>query len=188
MLQGELRAQLVAAGARLAAAGLVRESEGNISARLDEARCLVTATGAANAQLRNAELIEIHLDSDEIPERATSEVGLHAGVYRRRPDVNAIVHAHPPAVLRLAALNRLPDRRTLEDGEEAFGRVVEVPHFREGSVELAEAVAEALADAPACVLSLHGAVTVGVSIGLALRRMLYLERAAARTLSASTDV
>ena len=183
MLQGELPAQLVAAGARLAAAGVVRESEGNISVRLDETRCLVTATGAANALLRTGELIELSVDCDEFPDRATSEAGLHAGVYRRRPDVNAIVHAHPPAVLRLAALARLPDRRTLEDGEEPFGRVVEVPHYREGSTELAEAVAEALADASACVLSRHGAVTVGASISQALRRMLYLERAAARTLS-----
>jgi len=183
MLEGDLPAQLVAAGARLAAAGLVRDSEGNLSARLDATHCLVTATGAANAQLRNAELVELPLDRDAIPDRATSEAGLHAGVYRRRPDVNAIVHAHPPAVLRLAALDRLPDRRSLEDGEEAFGRVVEVPHFREGSRELAEAVAEALVDASACVLSMHGAVTVGASIGQALRRMLYLERAAARTLS-----
>jgi L-fuculose-phosphate aldolase len=183
MLEGEFPAQLVAAGARLAAAGIVRESEGNMSVRLDKTRCLVTATGAANARLRTAELVELPLDRDEFPDRATSEAGLHAGVYRRRPDVNAIVHAHPPAVLRLAALDRMPDRRRLEDGEEEFGRVVAVPHFREGSPELAEAVAEALADASACILSLHGAVTVGTSIGQALRRMLYLERAAARTLS-----
>ena len=66
MLEGDLPTQLVAAGARLAAAGLVRESEGNISARIDESNCLVTATGSANAHLRTAELIEVSLNFGDL--------------------------------------------------------------------------------------------------------------------------
>ena len=183
MLEGDLPAQLVAAGARLAAAGLVRESEGNLSVRLSPSTCLVTATGALNAQLRTAELVEVSLAYGEFPDRATSEAGLHVGVYRRRPEVTAIVHAHPPAILQLAGIGCLPDRSRLEDGEEIFGRVVEVAYFLEGSVELAEAVGDALVNSSACVLARHGAVTTGSSIEQALRRMLFLERAAARTVS-----
>ncbi|MEJ2188126.1 MAG: class II aldolase/adducin family protein, partial [Acidobacteriota bacterium] len=64
---GELRAQLAAAGARLAAAGLVRDSEGNLSARVDWRTCLVTATGAELGRLRFSELIEVPLNSRDIP-------------------------------------------------------------------------------------------------------------------------
>jgi ribulose-5-phosphate 4-epimerase/fuculose-1-phosphate aldolase len=62
-----------------------------------------------------------------------------------------------------------------------FGEVRLVSHFEEGSRQLAYAAAEALAGAVACVLVDHGAVTVGSDVKLALRRMLWLERAAART-------
>ena len=181
MMVGELRAQLAAAGARLAAAGLVRDSEGNLSARVDWRSCLVTATGAELGRLRFSELVAVPLDSHERPHGATSEVALHLGLYHSRRDVAAVVHAHPPTVLRLAAEGKLPDRRTLEDDEQLFGRVVEVPHLREGSEALAQAVMSALAEASSCVLVDHGAVTVGRSVEEALRRMLSFERAAART-------
>ena len=184
MMVGELRAQLAAAGARLAAAGLVRDSEGNLSGRIDPRSCVVTATGAVLGQLRFSELVVLRLDSRGISDRATSEAGLHLDLYRRKAEGMAVVHAHPPAVLRLAKEGRLPDRRKLEEGEQLFGRVVEVSHFKEGSSALADAVVAALEEASACVLLGHGAVTVGASVEQALRRMLYLERAAARTLEA----
>lgn len=182
MLVGELRQQLAAAGARLAAAGLVRESEGNLSARVDWRSCLVTATGAELGRLRFSGLIEVPLDAREIPAGATSELALHLGLLQSRGDVAAVVHAHPPTVLRLAAEGKLPDRRTLDEDEQLFGRVVEVPYLQEGSVALAQAAVTALTEASSCVLLDHGAVTVGVTVEEALRRMLSLERAAARTL------
>lgn len=181
MLKGDFHTQLVAAGARLAAAGLVRASEGNISVRIDGGRCLVTPTGGVTGRLTGADMVEVPLDRGKVPRRASSEVRLHIEIYRARPDVEAIVHAHPPCVLRLAGAGRLPDAGLLGEDGSRFGRVVEVPYFEEGSRELAVTAAGALLDASACVLSDHGAVTVGTTIERALRRMLRLEWAAART-------
>ena len=181
MMLGELRTQLAAAGARLAGAGLIRESEGNLSARIDAKSCVVTSTGSSTGGLDFRELVVVRLDGGEIPARATSEARLHLDLYRRRPEVMAIVHAHPPAVLRLAEKGWLPDALKLEDDEQLFGHPVEVAYFPEGSSALAEAVAAALADACACVLLDHGAVTVGATVEQALRRMLSLERAAIRS-------
>ena len=180
MLVGELAEQLAAAGSRLAAAGLVRASEGNLSARIDARRILVTPAGGVTGRLRGADLVEVALDGAPVPARASSEVHLHLEVYRRRPDVGAVVHAHPPRVLRLARAGRLPEPRHLGTDERLFGQVLEVAHFEEGSRALAVAAAGALADSVACVLRDHGAVTVGASVDQALRRMLVLERAAAR--------
>ncbi len=62
MLAGDLHTQLVAAGARLAAAGLVRAREGNISARLTRSTCLVTPTGSITGRMRGAELVEVAIE------------------------------------------------------------------------------------------------------------------------------
>jgi len=180
MMVGELRGQLVAAGVRLASVGLVRGSEGNLSARIDRERCLVTPTGSVTGRLGAGELLVMPIDGRDTPERATSEAELHLELYRRRAEIMAIVHAHPPMVLRLAMDGQLPDSQVLDEGERVFGKVVDVEHFEEGSSELAVAAAAALTDASACVLRDHGAVTVGTDVDQALRRMLFLERAAVR--------
>ncbi len=181
MLKGDLYTQLVAAGARLAAAGLVHASEGNLSARIDGGRCLVTPTGGVTGRLTGADMVEVPLDRGTVPRRASSEARLHIEIYRSRPDVEAIVHAHPPCVLRLAEQGRMPGAGFLDEDGSRFGGVIAVPYSEEGSRELARTAAAALLTATACVLLEHGAVTVGVTVESALRRMLRLERAAART-------
>jgi L-fuculose-phosphate aldolase len=181
MLTGELVAQLTAAGSRLAAAGLVRASEGNLSVRIDSRRCLVTPAGGVTGRLSGADLVEVPLDGAPVSAWASSEVHLHIEVYRRRPDVGAVVHAHPPRVVQLARAGHLPDPRLLEADERLFGQVLQVAHLEEGSRALAMAVGTALANSVACVLLDHGAVTVGETVESALRRMLFLERAAARS-------
>lgn len=180
MLAGDLHTQLVAAGTRLAAAGLVRASEGNVSARLTHSTCLVSPTGSVTGRMSGAELVEVAIDGRDLSRRATSEVQLHLEVYRRRADVAAIVHAHPPRVLRLAAAGNMPQGSFLEEDEVVFGSVLGARYFPEGSLELARAAADALGDATACVLHEHGAVAVGATVEAALLRMLSMERAAAR--------
>jgi L-fuculose-phosphate aldolase len=181
MIEAEARGQLVAVGVRLAAAGLVRQSEGNLSIRLGQSRCLLTPTGSDLGRLDPSELVEVILDSDDVPARATSEVHLHLELYRRRPDVGAVVHAHPPRLLRLDAEGKLPLWRRLEDRGRKLGAVVAVPYHSEGTLELARGTADALRIAEACVLREHGAVTVGPTLMAAFVRMLDLERAASLT-------
>ena len=181
MLGGDLHTQLVTAGARLARAGLVCGPEGNLSARLGGRRCLLTPTGGLTGRLTGADLVEVGIDGAGVSPRASSEFRMHLEIYRRRPDVGAIAHAHPPTVLRLAALGRLPDPSALDQDERIFGRVIEVDYAEEGSRELATSVGAALDDAVACVLREHGAVTVGDTVETALRRMLWLERCAVRS-------
>ena len=181
MIEAEISAQLIVVGERLAAAGLVRESEGNLSIRLGGGRCLMTATGCELGRLDSTDLVVVELETTAVPPRATSEARLHLELYRRRPDISAIVHAHPPRLLRLDAEGRLPVWRRLEDRGKMLGPVVAVPHHAEGTVALARATAEALRRAKACVLREHGAVTVGPTLMAAFVRMLDLERAASLT-------
>jgi len=181
MIWGKARDQLVAVGERLAVAKLVRHSEGNLSLRIDESRFLVTTTGSDLGRLEPTDLVEVNLEASAVPPRATSEVHLHLEIYRRRADVLAIVHAHPPRLLRLDAAGGLPRSRIIEDRGKMLGRIVSAAYFEEGSLALATAAADALMRANACVLCGHGAVTVGPSLMQAYVRMLDLERAASLT-------
>jgi ribulose-5-phosphate 4-epimerase/fuculose-1-phosphate aldolase len=181
MVRSDQRGQLVAVGNRLAAAGLVRGSEGNLSVRLNDSECLVTPTGSELGNLDPADLVVVAVDGSKVPDRASSEVHLHLELYRRRGDARAIVHAHPPRLLSLDADGKLPHWRRLEDRGKMLGAVVSVPHHPEGSLTLARSAAEALVHAKACVLSGHGAVTLGPSLMAAFVRMLDLERAASLT-------
>ena len=181
MIEIDQRAQLIAVGERLAAAGLVRESEGNLSIRLGDSSCVVTSTGSDLGRLDPSDLVEVPIEATTIPRGATSEAQLHLELYRLRPDVSAIVHAHPPRLLRLDADGKLPVWRRLEDRGKMLGSVIAVPYHAEGTLALAEATAGALKFAKACVLQKHGAVTVGPSLMAAFVRMLDLERAASLT-------
>jgi L-fuculose-phosphate aldolase len=173
--------QLIAVGQRLAAAALVRESEGNLSIRLDDTRCVMTSAGSELGNLRSGELVEVDLGTDGIPAGATSEAQLHLELYRNRPDIGAIVHAHPPRLLQLDAEGKLPVWRRLEDRGKKLGAIVAVPYHEEGTRALARATSGALRTARACVLRQHGAVTVGPTLMAAFVRMLDLERAASLT-------
>ena len=181
MLRSDIRAQLIEVGGRLAAAGLVRESEGNLSIRLEGSRCLMTPTGTNLGCLEPSDLIEVAIEATAIPPRATSEAQLHLELYRSRPDIGAVVHAHPPRLLRLDAEGKLPVWRRLEDRGKMLGAVVAVAYHAEGTLALARATAGALRTARACVLREHGAVAVGPTLMAAFVRMLDIERAASLT-------
>lgn len=181
MTESDLATQLIEVGRRLAGAGLVHESEGNLSIRLGDSGCLMTATGANLGLLTASDLVEVTVATTVMSSRATSEAQLHLELYRRRPEVAAVVHAHPPHLLRLDADGKLPVWRRLEDRGKMLGAVVAVDYFAEGSEALARATAAALRTSKACVLRQHGAVTVGPTLMAAFVRMLDLERAAGLT-------
>lgn len=171
------RLELVAAGARLATAGLLLAGEGNLSVRVG-GTVLITPAGADKGRLVAADLISFDLSEGCSAGVASTEIRLHNALYQRHREVAAVVHAHPRSVLGLAANNRLPDCRLTIEGERDLGAAVLVGVFPPGSQELADAVAQAVDHAPACVLDRHGAVTVGETLKQAVRRMLLLERLA----------
>jgi L-fuculose-phosphate aldolase len=170
------RIEMVAAGAQLAAAGVIVSGEGNLSIRIGPDRILVTPRGVDKGRLRAVDLVVMPLESAEIPRDASSEARLHAALYQRYPRINAVVHAHPPGVQALAARFEVPDVHLLAEGPELVDRIGWIGSYPAGSEELAQAVAGGLEDAQACVLAQHGAVAVGATMAIAMRRMFLLER------------
>lgn len=171
---GSLRAQVADACRALAAAGLVRATSGNVSAR-DGDRVAITPTGGVLAEL-TAEQIVVVDRAGEVVEGTlapTSEIALHLGVYERY-DAGAVVHTHAPVATALSlVLDELP---TVHYEMLALGGSVRVAPYRTfGTPELAESVLEALEGRTAALMANHGAITYGEDLALAVERTHLLE-------------
>ncbi|MEW6336201.1 MAG: class II aldolase/adducin family protein [Acidobacteriota bacterium] len=172
--EARLRSELVAAGAELSRLGLIRAGEGNFSARIEGDRFLLTRAGAAKRRLVAHSLALCGCRS-ELPAGASSEGRMHQAVYRAFPEVAAIVHAHPPAVLALVARGGWPDVSRLTEAALLVGAVSRVEALPPGSAELAEAVARALRGATVAVMVGHGIVGVGATVEQAVARVLTVD-------------
>ncbi len=180
-----LRAELVAAGARLARLGLVRGGEGNLSARLGSGHVLISPRGADKGRLSMPSLVRRALAGGGGDEASTEAV-VHLAVYRRCPEVGALVHAHPGAVLALDALGGVPEPAALLEGPVVVPRIVRVPPLAPGGEALAAACAEALRGAPVAVLSAHGVLAAGRDAAEAVFRVEVTELLASVALAAKT--
>jgi L-fuculose-phosphate aldolase len=159
---------ICAAGRRLGARGLIAASEGNLSARLDGDRLLMTPSGRRKDELAPEDLVAVTIDPAHTPPgaRPSSDIAIHRAIYRARPDVVAIVHAHLPVSMALTISGVVPDPQTLPETAHFLPVLPLVPFAAMGSEELGQAVAEALtpADEPtpgAVLLERHGAIAVG---------------------------
>jgi L-fuculose-phosphate aldolase len=166
----------VAAGARLAARRLIVAAEGNLSIRLEDGRLLITPSGRRKDELGGDDLIVVGPAVRDPTDAASgptpsSDVAIHRAIYRARPDVTAVVHAHLPAAMALTAAGERPDPAMLPETALLLPRLPVVPFAPMGSDELGAAIAAALAEgeprANAVVLERHGAVAVGSGDGRA---------------------
>jgi len=185
MSSDTLRAEIIEVGRRLYEKGLIAATEGNISVRLEGGQ-LVTAGGASKGFLTSEQVVKTDLDGRRLEGRCavSSEVAMHAAIYRRRPEVNAVVHAHPPFATAFAVAHMPLDQPILAEAVLVLGAVPLVRYAPPSTAELAEAVAEGLAGAGAALLANHGAVTVGETLARAHQRMETLEHLARVTLLA----
>ena len=182
--EAELRAAIVEAGRRLYAKGLVAGNEGNISVR-HGARLLVTPGGACKGFLRPEDVVETDLEGRALGSaRATSEILMHAAVYRARADVHAVVHAHPPVATGFAVAGVALDRPVLAEPVVTLGPVPVVPFGTPSTSELARHVEQAIAGSHALLLANHGALAVGETLWRAWERMETLEQYARIALAA----
>lgn len=178
--------QIVAAGRRLGARGLISATEGNISVRLASGMLLVTPAGRRKDELEPGDLLEVPVvakpglaGSDGAP-RPSSDIAIHRAVYAARPAVLSVVHAHLPAAMALTLAGEVPDPGALPETALLLPRLPYVPFAAPGSAPLAAAIAAAIREGPepypdAVLLERHGAVAVGASVDLAVDRLELVE-------------
>jgi L-fuculose-phosphate aldolase len=169
-----LREQLAAASRELAAAGLVRATSGNVSAR-DGDRIAITPTGGMLGELTAEDVVIVDRDGAlvEGEGRPTSELALHLGALERF-GAGAVVHTHAPLATALSlVLDELP---CVHYEMLALGGSVRVAPYRTfGTPELAAVVHDALEGRSAALMANHGAITLGADVAQAVERAHLLE-------------
>jgi len=165
---------------QLAAGGLIAGRDGNLSVRLGPDRVLVTPSGLIKSMLTAGDMVEVGLAGRKRRGRRnpTSELDLHLRILSRRPDVGAVVHAHPPAATGFAVAGEEIPANVLPELILMVGRVPIVPYGRAGTPELGDRVEPYLAEHDALLLANHGAVTMGKTLDQAWIRMETLEHVA----------
>ena len=181
----ELRHQVAQASRRLAAAGLVRGTSGNVSARAGD-RVAITPTGAQLATLEADQIAVVDLGGAQLAGdlAPTSEIDLHLSVYARY-ESGAVVHTHAPCATAVACVvDELP---AIHYEMLALGGAVRVaPYATFGTRELADHVVAALEGKAAVLLANHGTVTHGGDLAGAVNATELLEWAAELYLRASS--
>ena len=167
---------------RLAAAGLVVGTSGNVSVRVGE-RVSMTGKGAALGEVGPDDIAVTDLDGRVLAGSPTSELELHLEIYRHF-DAAAIVHTHAPMATALGcARDELP---VVHYHLLALGGSIRVAPFHAfGTRELASAVVDALQGRSAALLSNHGAINFASSLPDAVEGAVLLEWACALYLNAS---
>ena len=181
-----LRREIVSVCRRLYDRGLIAGQDGNVSVRLPGDRLLVTPAGMSKVDVGPNDLVEMRLDGTTTGRgrRASSEVLMHLRIYRRRPDVNAVVHAHPPTATGFAVAGEGFMDCVLPEVVYQVGQVPLLRYATPGTEALADSFEPYLATHDAFLLANHGATTVGPTLLLAHQRMESLEHAARIVLTA----
>jgi L-fuculose-phosphate aldolase len=188
------REAVVAAGRLLEDLGLLSQTAGNISVRLDGERLAITPSSMPYGEIEPDDVVVADLDGRvlEGERRPSSELPFHAAVYRGRPDLGGVVHTHSPYATTLAVLGTpLPAIHYAIASLEVH-EVPVVPYATPGSDELARHVEAAFAGGTrAALLANHGALTAGPTLASAVNGTQTLELLAAlyhRAVSIGTPV
>jgi len=176
-VSAELRADIVEVGRRLYARGYTASNDGNISVRLGSDRLLMTPTSVCKGFMTPEMMCITDLDGKKLEgeRNPSSEMQMHLEVYRRRPDVNAVVHAHPPIATGFAVAGIPLDRAVLAEVVCTLGSVPIAEYATPSTKELPAAVGKYVQAHDGMLLANHGALTLGKDVFSAYYKMETIE-------------
>ncbi len=168
---------IVDVGRLLYEKNLIVATEGNLSIRIAPNRILTTPSGRCKGRLRPWDLITVTNDGGKVGGRgnASSEILLHLSLYRERPEVGAVAHAHPPTATGFAVAGVPLADCVLPEVILTVGSVPLTPYGTPSTDELPERVLPTARKHDAFLLKNHGAVTLGKDLWQAFHRMEMVE-------------
>jgi L-fuculose-phosphate aldolase len=151
--------------------------DGNVSVRLDENRLLCTPTAVSKGQLSEHDLIICGMDGKKVcgQREGTSEIAMHITVYNIRPDINSVVHAHPPVATGFATAGRALDKALLPEVVIQLGAVPLAAYGLPGTPALSDGMLPFIPNYDAILLENHGCTTWGEDVWQAFFRMEMVE-------------
>ncbi len=174
------RDQICKIGALLYQKNLVAACDGNLSVRLDDGRIIATPSGVCKGMLTPDLLVVLDASGSVIdaPMKPSSELPMHLKIYRDRPDVFGVVHAHPPASTAYACAGIALDRYMTIESVISLGKVPLAKYATPSTDEVPESIAELIKCHDAILLEFHGALTLGSDLEQAFFKMETLEQCA----------
>jgi L-fuculose-phosphate aldolase len=170
MTERALREEFVRIGQLMHTRNYVAATDGNISARLDGDRFLVTPSGLSKGFMTPDQMVIIDWDAKPVGAsrygaarnlKCSSEILLHLEAYRQRPDIRAVVHPHPPTSVALSIAGVSLARCLLPEVIVTLGMIPTTEYATPASAEGAEVIRDLITRYDALILQRHGSVTVG---------------------------
>jgi L-fuculose-phosphate aldolase len=173
----EHREDIVRIGQLVFQKGWVAANDGNITVRMDAERILATPTGVCKGMMHVDDLIIVDMKGNKIAGRAerTSEIAMHLTVYEMRPDIKAVVHAHPPVATGFATAGKPLNLALLPEVVIGLGCVPLVAYGLPGTAALTEPMLPLIPKYDALLMANHGAVCYGEDVYKAYFRMETME-------------
>jgi L-fuculose-phosphate aldolase len=182
MNEYELKKLMVELGKRIWMRGYVASNDGNMTAKLNDNEILTTPTGVSKGYMTTDMIVKCDLKGKVISGsknyRPSSEVKMHLEVYRERPDVKAVVHAHPQYATSFAVAGIPLNKCVLPEAIIVIGSVPIAPYGLPSTMEIPDAIRPYLQNSDAILLANHGALTFGGDLLNAYHKMETLEHTA----------
>lgn len=173
----ELRQEIVEIGKLIYQKGWVAANDGNISVRLDENRILCTPTKTSKGMMTPDDMIIVDMEGNKIAghRERTSEIAMHLTIYSQRPDIQSVVHAHPPVATGFAAAGRALDQAMLPEVVVLLGSVPLASYGLPGTPALTEDMLPYIPKYDALLMENHGVVCYATTIRDAFFKMEMVE-------------
>lgn len=175
------RKELIEAAHKLAKRSWVANHDGNITLRLGSDRFLATPTATAKADVSERNLIEVDKTGKRIAgiARPFSELAMHLAIFSKRPDVGAVVHAHPPYATAIACSgSTIIERPFLAEAIVSLGPLIPTLAFAAPGAASVQAISESAGTVDCVLLANHGVFSWGPNLELAYLRMELVEHLA----------
>jgi L-fuculose-phosphate aldolase len=171
--EAEHRRDICAVGRWIHDRGYVASTDGNISVRLRPDRILITPTSMSKAMMNPEDLVIIDLEGQRVSglRNPSSELGMHLLIYRLRPDINGVCHAHPPTATGYAAAGIPLDKPILCELVIGLGSIPVARYGTPGTSELGASIEPYVQGHDAILMANHGVVTYGPDLLTSFLRM-----------------
>jgi L-fuculose-phosphate aldolase len=168
-----LRADIVEIGRRLYGRGFCASNDGNVSIRFADDRVLTTPKSVSKGYMTPDMMVVVDLEGRKISgdRDASSELLMHLEVYHQRPDVKAVVHAHPPLATGFAVAGVPLDKAVLAEVVTTLGSIPIAGYGTPSTPELPAAVRQYIKAHDGLLLANHGALTIGPDVYAAYYKM-----------------
>ena len=165
----EIKKEICEVGHKLWLKGFVAANDGNISVKINDHEYYCTPTGVSKGSLTPDMIIKVDENGKKIVGKLnpSSEIKMHMRVYQKRPDVTAVVHAHPPVATAFTVADIDLDQYILPEAVLTIGNVPTCDYGTPSTMEIPDSLDPYLQQHDAFLLRNHGALTVGCNLNKA---------------------